>query len=54
MKMFCIFSIKDYNFQTYFIRLYTSSSAISRPTFEYVVSTNTKTFGSILRRASDR
>lgn len=38
---------------TYFIRLYTSSSAISLPSLLYVVSTNTRTFGSILNRASD-
>lgn len=38
---------------THFILLYTSSSAISRPNLLYVVSTNTRTFGSILSRASD-
>lgn len=40
-------------FLTYLILLYTSSSAISRPSLLYVVSTNTRTFGSILSLASD-
>lgn len=38
---------------THFIRLYTSSSAISRPSLLYVVSANTSTFGSIFSLASD-
>ena len=39
---------------THFIRLYTNSSAMSRPSLEYVVSTNTSTFGSMRNLASDR
>lgn len=39
---------------THFIRLYTNSSAMSRPSLEYVVSTNTNTFGSIRNLASER
>lgn len=43
----------DDPFSTYLIRLYTNSSAISRPSLLYVVSTKTRTFGSILNLASD-
>lgn len=39
--------------KTYLILLYTSSSAISRPSLLYVVSTKTRTLGSILNLASD-
>ena len=40
--------------KTHFIRLYTSSSAISLPNLLYVVSTNTRTFESIFNLASVR
>lgn len=43
----------DNPLSTYLILLYTSSSAMSRPSLLYVVSTNTRTFGSILNLASD-
>lgn len=47
-------NVKCTCFETYLILLYTSSSAMSRPSREYVVSTKTKTFGSIRSRASER